>query len=353
MAFSPKGGYKKELIESNRQIANIIDLNKCMGCQTCTVACKNLWTDRPGTEHMRWMNVTTYPGAGYPRDYEKMGGGWQGDGDGASPGKLTNMSDVGDNFQFNHDEVYYQGKGQSVHLKPTTAIGGEDPKWGYNWDEDEGGGQWPNPYYFYLPRKCYHCSNPPCVSACTHNALYKREEDGIVLLDQDRCNGDRFCIEACPYKAIYYNPETQTSEKCIMCYPRIELGIAPACDRQCPGRTRAFGYSDDKESQVYKLITQYKVALPLHPEYGTEPNVYYIPPFETTRAFAEDGSITNEGRIELAVLEELFGKDVGPAIKILRAERQKMRDGTGSEVMDLLISKNFYDRFAEFTKDPV
>ena len=353
MAFSPKGGYKEELIASNRQIANIIDLNKCMGCQTCTVACKNLWTDRPGTEHMRWMNVTTYPGAGYPRDYEKMGGGWQGENEGASPGKLTTMSEVGDNFQFNHDEVYYQGKGQSAHLKPATAIGGEDPTWGYNWDEDEGGGQWPNPYYFYLPRKCYHCTNPPCVAACTHNALYKREEDGIVVLDQDRCNGDRFCIEACPYKAIYYNPETQTSEKCIMCYPRVELGIAPACDRQCPGRTRAFGYIDDEESQVFKLIKEFKVALPLHPEYGTEPNVYYVPPFETTRAFAEDGSITDEGRIELTVLEELFGKDVGPAIQTLRAERQKMRDGEGSEIMDLLISKNFYDRFAEFTNDPV
>ncbi|MGK2940076.1 MAG: respiratory nitrate reductase subunit beta, partial [Immundisolibacter sp.] len=172
MAFAKRGASKEELLRHTRQVGNIIDLNKCMGCQTCTVACKSLWTTREGTEHMRWMNVTTYPGAGYPRDYEKMGGGYAADTEKTpTPGKLTTFSDVGDNFKFNHADVYYGGKGNKTHLKPSAALSGEDPKWGYNWDEDEGGGDWPNGYYFYLPRKCYHCDDAPCLKACTHNAL--------------------------------------------------------------------------------------------------------------------------------------------------------------------------------------
>ena len=100
-----------------------------------------------------------------------------------------------------------------------------------------------------------------------------------MLIDQDRCRGHRHCVEACPYKAIYFNPTTTTSEKCILCFPRVEKNLAPACNRQCPGRTRAFGYLDDADSQVHKLVRTWRVALPLHPEYGTEPNVYYIPPW--------------------------------------------------------------------------
>ena len=352
MAYAERGASKEELLRHDRQVGNIIDLNKCMGCQSCTIACKSLWTSRPGTEHMRWMNVTTYPGEGYPKAYEAMGGGYDANGE-PSPGRLTTMRDVGDNFQFNHADVYYGGEGQKVHLKPVSAIGGEDPVWGYNWDEDQGGGSWPNGYFFYLPRKCYHCADAPCLKACTHNAIYKRAEDGIVVIDQDRCTGDRFCVEACPYKAIYYNPVSQKSEKCVMCYPRVEKGIAPACDRQCPGRTRLFGYLDDTESDLYKLVFVHKVALPLHPEFGTEPNVFYIPPFDTTRAFAEDGSITDQERVEQEVLERLFGPGVGEVVRRLKAERAKRRRGEPSEVMDLLIGKNFYDRFQGFAKDPL
>lgn len=76
MAYAPQGASKEELKSYTRHIANIIDLNKCMGCQTCSSACKSLWTSREGTEQMRWMNVSTYPGAGYPRNYEEMGGGF-------------------------------------------------------------------------------------------------------------------------------------------------------------------------------------------------------------------------------------------------------------------------------------
>lgn len=348
MTYAPKGT-KQELKHASRQLATVIDLRKCLGCQTCVVACKNLWTKRPGTEHMRWMNVTTYPGKGHPRDVEKKGGGYR---DGKpQKGVLTTMVDCGDHLRFNHDEVYNQGKGQTAHLRPVNSQG-QDPEWGYNWDEDQGGGAWPNPYFFYFPRMCNHCSNPACVDACTRGALYKREQDGVVVLDQERCRGDRHCIEACPYKAIYFNPVTEKSEKCILCYPRLEAGVANACNRQCPGRTRHFGYLDDSDNHVHKLVRKWKVALPLHPEYGTQPNVYYIPPW-SPRALDLDGGITEEMRIPLDVLEGLFGPDVKSAIATLDAERQKKMDRQPSELMDILISRDWHSMFGGFTNSPL
>lgn len=349
MAYVP-GGTKKELKKANRQLVTVIDLNKCLGCQTCTVACKNLWTKRPGTEHMRWANVTTYPGKGYPRDYEKKGGGYR-KGE-PQAGTLPTLVDSGDNFQFNHNEVFYEGKGQSVKLQPVSKATGKDPEWGYNWDEDQGGGQWPNPFFFYLARMCNHCTNPACLAACPTGAIYKREQDGIVLVDQERCKGHRHCVEACPYKAIYFNPVSETSEKCILCFPRLEKGIANACNRQCPGRVRAFGYLDDKNSQVYELVRKWKVALPLHAEYGTGPNVFYIPPIGA-RAFGADGEIADGTRIPLETLEGLFGPDVKRVLAVLHAEREKSRTGKGSGLMDILISKKWTDRFGGFTNDPL
>jgi len=349
VAYKPDGS-KNELRMAERQLTTIMDLNKCVGCQTCVVACKGVWTKRPGTEYMRWANVTTFPGKGYPRDYEESGGGYN---DGApQKGGLPTMIQNGDQFEFNHNEVFYEGKGQTVHFKPKSKVTGEDPEWGYNWDEDQGGEKWPNAYFFYLARMCNHCTKPACLDACPTQAIYKREQDGIVLIDQGKCKGHRHCVEACPYKAIYFNIESDKSEKCIMCYPRVEKGIAPACTRQCPGRIRAFGYQDDTESQVYKLLHKWKVALALHPEYGTEPNVFYIPPLGV-RGFGDDGEITNDSRIPLGTLEQLFGPDVSRVLSVLQKEREKMRGGEGSELMDILISKDWHDRLGGFDNQPL
>ena len=100
------------------------------------------------------------------------------------------------------------------------------------------------------------------------------------------------------------------------------------------------------------MINVHKVAMPLHPEYGTDPNVYYIPPFESTKAFAKDGSITEVGRIELKVLEDLFGPEVEGVVRKLIGEREKKKRGEESEIMDLLIGRNYWDRFKGFDKDP-
>jgi DMSO reductase family type II enzyme iron-sulfur subunit len=345
----PPVATKQELESSKRQLAAVIDLNKCMGCQTCTVACKNIWTQREGTEHMRWASVATTPGRGYPRDWEQKGGGFDPDGL-ARPGDLTSFVDCGDHFEFNHGEVFFEGNGQRRKLEPRSASG-EVPEWGYNWDEDQAAGSWPNPYFFYLARKCNHCSKPACVEACPRKAILKRD-DGVVLIDQDQCRGYRFCVEACPYSMVYFNLSTKKSEKCIECFPRIERGIAPACHRQCVGRARAYGYLDDPSSQVHKLVREWGVALPLRPESGTQPNVYYIPPLSPL-AYDEQGRLTDQGRIPARVLERCFGPDVHRALATLRRERERQRSGERSELMDLLISRRWHDRFAAFTAEPV
>ena len=89
---------------------------------------------------------------------------------------------------------------------------------------------------FYLPRICEHCLNPSCVASCPSGAMYKREEDGIVLVDQAKCRGWRFCVSGCPYKKVYFNHRTGKAEKCTLCYPRIEAGLPTICSETCVGR---------------------------------------------------------------------------------------------------------------------
>ncbi len=348
MTYAPAGS-KATLRESRRQLATVIDLNKCMACQTCTVACKGLWTRHPGAEHMRFANVTYEPGAGYPRQWSLMGGGYQGRE--MRSGRLPTLSDYGGGPRtYNHEAVTRRGESQRVHLQLFDEHG-ETPSWSYNWDEEVGGGQWPNPYYVHLPRKCNHCSRPPCVDACPKGAIYKREADGIVLIDQDRCSGHRFCVEACPYKAIYFNPVAGKSEKCIECFPRVDEGIAPACSRQCVGRTRHYGYLDDTTCGVHKLVKQWHVALPLHPEYGTSPNVYYVPPLSPL-SFDADGNLLDEMRIPNEFLISLFGPRVPRALATLQEEMAKQKAGESSELIELLVGRVWADRFGGFTKDP-
>ena len=134
--------------EIQRQLAMVLDLNKCLGCQTCTIACKRLRTRDEGMEYMWWNTVNTQPGRGTPRDWEQSGGGFAPDGT-ALPGKLPTRGEFGDAWKFNHEEVFFGGQGQKAHLK----VVGEEPDWGPNWDEDQGGGEYPNAYYFYLPPK--------------------------------------------------------------------------------------------------------------------------------------------------------------------------------------------------------
>ncbi|MBI2890847.1 MAG: respiratory nitrate reductase subunit beta [Nitrospirae bacterium] len=325
----------------------VIDLNKCIGCQTCTVACKTLWTDEEGMEHMYWNSVNTQPGRGTPRDWEGMGGGFENDVPRA--GRLPSISEFGDVPRYDYERVFSEGHGEKEFLRPKKR-----PDWMFNWDEDQGAGVFPNSYFFYLPRLCNHCTYPACAEACPIKAISKRKEDGIVLIDQDKCKGYRFCMEACPYKKIYYNYVTRTSQKCIFCFPRVDKGVAQACARQCPGRVRFVGYLDDERGPIHRLVNQWKVALPLHPEYGTEANIYYVPPIGPLRN-TEDGNFDpSQPRIPTEYLVSLFGANVKPAIETLQTEMDKRRRGEKSELLEILIGWRWPDDFfSHLTKDPV
>ena len=211
----------------------------------------------------------------------------------------------------------------------------------------------------YLPRTCNHCLNPACVAACPSGAIYKREEDGVVLISQDQCRGWRACVPACPYKKVFYNWESNKSEKCTFCYPRLESGMPTICSDTCVGRLRYMGvllYDMDRvqeaaksadethiadairsilldpndpavvkaareagieepwikaaqESPVYKLIVEWSLALPLHAEYRTLPMVWYIPPMSpilSNLAATTNLADAEEMRIPVAYLAQML-----------------------------------------------
>ena len=324
----------------NRQVAMVLDLNKCLGCQTCTIACKKLWNRDSGAGYAYWNNVETWPGQGYPRRWQETGGR-----DAAGEVKRGEVPDLesgyGRAWKFDHQGVIDSDSRKGDHwLRPDG-----DPSWGPNWEEDHGAGTYPRDnHYFYLPRLCNHCTHPACLDACPRAAIGKRAEDGIVLVDQHRCHGYRFCVEACPYKKVFFDTERRVANKCLFCLPRVEQGVAPACARQCPGRLRFVGYLDDEAGPIHKLVAQWKVALPLHPEYGLEPNVFYVPPLSPP-ALDEQGRPTGAPRIPIETLEGLFGPAVRDALATIEAERAKRKRGQPSALMDLLIAYDWNDSF--------
>ncbi|MBI4515720.1 MAG: 4Fe-4S dicluster domain-containing protein [Deltaproteobacteria bacterium] len=332
-----------------KQIAMVFDLNKCIGCQTCSVACKVLWTNEEGKRDMWWCSVNTQPGRGTPRDYESMGGGYDAKGK-LVLGKLPSQEEFGGASDFNWAAVHQSSNrnGGGVHLQPKNG----EPSWAMNWDEDEGAGSYPNAYFFYMPRICNHCTKPSCVEACPTGAMYKREDLGLVLRDDELCKGTQKCAEACPYKKIYFDSVRNISQHCIGCFPRLEHGVAPACVRQCPGRAMFVGYRDDTQGAIHKLVDRYKVALPLHPEWNTQANVFYVPPISAF-AVRPDGTIDeSHRRLPLSYLESLFGPAVGGALRTLEAEMGKRRRGEASELIDTLIVYKWAELLGPFDRDP-
>ncbi len=330
-----------------KQLAMVFDLNKCIGCQTCSVACKVLWTNQDGKRDMWWCSVNTQPGRGTPRDYESMGGGYDANGK-LVLGQLPSAQDFGVLSEFNWQAVHRSGgNGSRATLQSTDGT----PAWTMNWDEDQGAGEYPNAYFFYMPRVCNFCSKPSCVEACPNGAMYKRDDFGVVLRDENLCRGSQHCAQACPYKKIYFDAVRQTSQHCIGCFPRLEQGVAPACVRQCPGRAMFVGFRDEPGA-IRVLVDQYKVALPLHAEWNTQPNVFYVPPLSAFSA-RPDGTIDeSHRRIPLTYLESLFGAGAGPALRTLEEHMAKRRRGEPSELMDTLIAYQWKEVLGPFDRDP-
>jgi nitrate reductase beta subunit len=284
-----------------KQFAAVFDINKCIACQTCTLACKTTWTSGKGQEYMLWNNVESKPYGFYPLAWdvkllEKLGPQpWSG---GAYDGRtLFEAADAGERvLGWRPEELDY-----------THPNVGEDDCAGVI----QNGADLQVPHmtwFFYLARICNHCTYPACLASCPRGSIYKRPEDGIVLLDQGRCRGYQECVKACPYKKVFYNPMTGTSEKCIACFPKIEMGEQPQCFVNCIGKIRFAGWISTPENArednpIDYLVHVRKVALPLFPQFGLEPNVYYIPPVHAPRAF----------------LRQMFGPGVDHAIDVYRA----------------------------------
>lgn len=265
-----------EGIRPKKQFAMVMDLNKCIACQTCTVACKTTWTPGRGQEYMFWNNVESKPYGYYPLGWdvkilEKLGVTAM---DGpvykgktlfeAAPEGERVLGYLPDDLDYAHPNV------------------GEDDSFG-----DMGQGaflQLPHmQWMYYLPRICNHCTYAACLGSCPRQSIYKRPEDGIVLIDQQRCRGYRECVKGCPYKKTFFNSTTRVSEKCIGCYPAVENGRQTQCTITCIGKIRLQGFiaapdQAREDNPLDYLIHVRKVAKPLYPQFGLEANVYYIPP---------------------------------------------------------------------------
>ncbi len=283
-----------------RQFAAVFDINKCIACQTCTLACKTTWTSGKGQEYMLWNNVESKPYGFYPLAWD-----------------LKLLKALG--AQEWNGEVY-EGRTLFEAAPAGSRVLGwrpEDRDYAYpNVGEDDCAGsidkgaslQVPHlSWFFYLARICNHCTYPACLASCPRGSIYKRPEDGIVLLDQGRCRGYRECVQACPYKKTFFNPMTGTSEKCIACFPKIEQGLQPQCFINCIGKIRLAGWvsTPDKanaENPIDYLVHVRKVALPLFPQFGLEPNVYYIPPIHAPASF----------------LRQMFGPRAEEAVRVYR-----------------------------------
>lgn len=267
----------------NRQFGAVFDINKCIECQTCTLACKTTWTTGRGQEFMLWNNVETKPYGSYPLAWDlnvlkKLGPQtWEG---GtytgqtvfeAAPAGLRVLGTERQTIDYNYPNV------------------GEDEILG----KVDRGGSLSIPqqmWMYYLPRICNHCTYPACLESCPRSSIYKRPEDGIVVIDQSRCRGYQECVKACPYGKVYFNPSTGTSEKCIACFPKIEQGLQPQCFVNCIGKIRLQGWISPPEkvkedNPIDYLVHVRKLALPLYPQFGLEPNVYYIPPVHVPDQF--------------------------------------------------------------------
>jgi len=310
------------------QFAAVFNTNRCIGCQTCTMACKSTWTFSKGQEYMWWNNVESKPYGGYPQFWdmkllhlldeahqrEGTEAAWdpsQKDGAQRPYGVFEGMTIF---------EAAVKRYGPEGHTRALGYIPGDEEWRAPNIFEDtappyEGdrmgfskeGVSLPEhkTWFFHLQRICNHCTYPGCLAACPRKAIYKRQEDGVVLIDQSRCRGYKKCVEGCPYKKAMYRGTTRVSEKCVACYPRIEgkdphitpdgVPIEARCMAACVGKIRLQGlvkieektgdWTEDRRNPLYFLVKVEKVALPLYPQFGTEPNIYYMPPRWVPRAY--------------------------------------------------------------------
>ncbi len=345
--------YPHEDTRPGRQFGAVFDINRCIGCQTCTMACRSTWTFNDGQEYMWWNNVETKPFGGFPQQWDVK-----------ITTKLGQQKWAGDKYE---GKTIFETPDGELREEPL-GFAPKKEEWRFpNIYEDTASGTCGSGvslpvhenFFFYLQRICNHCTYPACLAACPRKAIYKRPEDGIVLVDQKRCRGYQECVAACPYKKTMFNTVTTRTEKCIACYPRVEEGEIPRCMAACVGSIRLSGWvSPPDEAKADNpldyLIHIRKIALPLYPQFGTEPNVYYIPPRWVKRPFllqmfgpgAPEAieTRTNPDK-ELKAVLKLFGTTKRTIERFeLKADHIEGFDGDGKQVISVPLKEPFYER---------
>lgn len=213
---------------SKKKLGLVIDLDTCVGCHACAVSCKQ----------------------------------WNA---GGIAGPLTDEHPYGKDpsgVWFNRVHSY------EIAAEPSPCAGSATAQPAMT---------------LHFPRSCLHCETPACVTVCPTGASYKRAEDGIVLVDEDKCIGCKLCSWACPYGAREYSAVEGVMKKCTLCVDRIyneqlpEAERQPACVQACPTKARHFGDLGDPESDVSKLVAA-RNGVALMPELGYAPVNRYLPP---------------------------------------------------------------------------
>jgi Fe-S-cluster-containing dehydrogenase component len=149
-------------------------------------------------------------------------------------------------------------------------------------NRDNPAGKHPDLNVYYLPIICMHCDQPPCREACTTEAIYQRP-DGIVLIDEEKCDGCQECLSACPYQALVFDADSKVMRKCNLCFERLDQGFEPFCALCCGNEAIFWGDLTDPQSGVSQLIAQ-RSAYTLKPEEKTGPAIYYCHPKEKRQA---------------------------------------------------------------------
>jgi Fe-S-cluster-containing dehydrogenase component len=138
-------------------------------------------------------------------------------------------------------------------------------------------GKYPDVEMYFLPAVCQECIVPECVKVCPTGASYKRSEDGVVLIDKEKCIGCKFCMMACPYGVRSFNKEMKVVEKCTLCVHLQAVGEKPACVKNCPGKARFFGDINDPNSDVSQILKNAgSDSVHALPDVGNHPSVRYI-----------------------------------------------------------------------------
>lgn len=240
---------------SKKKLGLVIDLDTCVGCHACAVSCKQ----------------------------------WNA---GGIAGPLTDEHPYGKDpsgVWFNRVHSY------EIAAEPSPCAGSATAQPAMT---------------LHFPRSCLHCETPACVTVCPTGASYKRAEDGIVLVDEDKCIGCKLCSWACPYGAREYSAVEGVMKKCTLCVDRIynehlpEAERQPACVQACPTKARHFGDLGDPESDVSKLVAE-RGGVSLMPELGYAPVNRYLPP-RPRRAGGDASAPTQDEALDTAALPPLL-----------------------------------------------